>query len=140
MDEVGEAAGESGKTVQRYIWLSRLSDALLEMVDNKKIGMMQGIDLSFLDGQAQEWVKTVLVATGVPVSTQQSEKLKEYGKKGELTLSMVQSILSEEKPKERKVTIRQDKISRYFPEEYTSEEIEDVILGLLEEWRMSRGR
>lgn len=67
LDEVGEAAGESGKTVQRYIWLSRLSDALLEMVDNKKIGMMQGIDLSFLDRQAQEWVKTVLAATGVPV-------------------------------------------------------------------------
>ena len=26
LDEVGEAAGESGKTVQRYIWLARLSD------------------------------------------------------------------------------------------------------------------
>lgn len=28
LDEVGEAAGESGKTVQRYIWLARLSDEL----------------------------------------------------------------------------------------------------------------
>lgn len=135
LDEVGEAAGESGKTVQRYIWLSRLSDALLEMVDNKKIGMMQGIDLSFLDRQAQEWVKTVLAATGVSVSTLQSARLKECGRNGELSLSMVQSILSEERPKDRKVTIRQDKISRYFPEEYTSEEIEDVIFVLLEEWK-----
>lgn len=32
LDEVGEAAGESGKTVQRYIWLARLSDELLDMV------------------------------------------------------------------------------------------------------------
>lgn len=35
LDEVGEAAGESGKTVQRYIWLARLSDELLDMVDKK---------------------------------------------------------------------------------------------------------
>ena len=55
LDEVGEAAGESGKTVQRYIWLSRLSDELLEMVDKKKIGLVQGVDISFLTEQAQEW-------------------------------------------------------------------------------------
>ena len=48
---------------------------------------------------------------------------------------MVQYILSEEKPKERKVTLRQDKIKEYFPEEYSSEEIEDVIIKLLEEWK-----
>lgn len=47
MDEVGEDAGESGKTVQRYIYLSRLSDELLELVDKRKIGLVQGVDLSF---------------------------------------------------------------------------------------------
>lgn len=138
LDEVGEAAGESGKTVQRYIWLSRLSDALLEMVDNKRIGIAQGIDLSFLDRQAQDWVEAVLVETGVTISAIQSANLKEYGRKGELTFPMVQLILSEERPKERKVTIRQDKISRYFPEEYTSEEIENVIFELLEEWKIRK--
>ena len=33
-DMVGEAAGDSGRTVQRYIRLAALSDALLEYVDN----------------------------------------------------------------------------------------------------------
>ncbi len=135
LEEVGEAAGESGKTVQRYIWLSRLSDALLEMVDNKKIGIAQGIDISFLDKKAQDWVKTVLMEIGASLSLAQSAALKEYGRRGELTLPMVQYILSEEKPKERKVTLRQDKIKEYFPEEYSSEEIEDVIIKLLEEWK-----
>ena len=45
LDEVGEAAGESGKTVQRYVWLARLSDELLGMVDAKKIGIAQGVDI-----------------------------------------------------------------------------------------------
>ena len=135
LDEVGEAAGESGKTVQRYIWLARLSDELLEMVDKKKIGLVQGVDISFLKEQAQEWVQVIMEETGANISTVQSAKLKEYGKKGELTMPMVRLILTEEKPKERKVTLKAEKISRYFPEEYSESEIEHVIIELLEEWQ-----
>lgn len=140
LDEVGEAAGESGKTVQRYIYLSRLSDELLELVDKRKIGLVQGVDLSFLNDQEQEWVLAVIEETGVSVSTSQSSKLKEYGKNNELTLPMVRLILTESKQKERKVIIKADKISRYFPEEYSSEEIEKVIYQLLEEWNSSESR
>lgn len=135
LDEVGETAGESGKTVQRYIWLSRLSDELLEMVDKKKIGLVQGVDISFLTEQAQEWVQVIMEETGTNISTVQSAKLKEYGKKGELTMPMVRLILIEEKPKERKVTLKAKKISRYFPEEYSESEIENIIIELLEEWQ-----
>lgn len=138
LDEVGEAAGESGKTVQRYIWLARLSDELLDMVDKKKIGLVQGVDISFLTEQAQEWVQVILEETGAAISTTQSSKLKEYGKNGELTLLMVRLILTEEKPKERKVTIKADKISRYFTEDYSSEDIENIIYQLLEEWNTGK--
>lgn len=135
LDEVGEAAGESGKTVQRYIWLARLSDELLELVDRKKIGLVQGVDISFLSEDAQQWVLVILEESGANISTVQSAKLKEYGKSGELTLPMVRLILTEEKPKERKVTIKSEKISQFFSEEYSSEEIEGIILQLLEEWQ-----
>ena len=135
LDEVGEAAGESGKTVQRYVWLARLSDELLDMVDKKKIGIAQGVDISFLSEEAQQWVSVILEETGVAVNASKSAKLKEYGKNGELTLAMVRLILVEEKPRERKVTIRGDKISRYFSEEYSNDDIEGVILQLLEEWQ-----
>ena len=139
LDEVGEAAGESGKTVQRYIWLARLSDELLDMVDKKKIGLVQGVDLSFLDAETQQWVQVILEETGVVISTAQSAKLKEYGKNGELTLPMVRLILTEEKPKERKVTIKPDKISEFFAENYSSEDIENIIYQLLEEWSAING-
>lgn len=136
LDEVGEAAGESGKTVQRYVWLARLSDELLTMVDEKKLGLVQGVDISFLTEQQQEWVSVILDETGAAMSTAQAAKIKEYGKSGELTLPMVRLILTEEKPKERKVTIKADKISRYFPEEFSNDEIESVIYQLLEEWNI----
>ena len=134
-DEIGETAGESGKTVQRYIWLSKLNEELLEMVDNKKLGIVQGTDISFLAEDEQEWVVQLLAEQKVNVSTEQSSKLKEYAKKGELTRAMAELILSEQKPKERKLTIKAEKVSQYFPEDYTEKEMEAVILELLEEWK-----
>ena len=135
LDEVGEAAGENAKKVQRYIWLSRLSDELLEMVDTKKLGFSQGVDISFLPEEAQQWVEVIIEEQGCNVSTVQSGKLKEYGKSGELTFAMVRLILTEEKPKERKVTLKADKISKYFSDSYSNEEIENVIISLLDKWR-----
>ena len=135
LEEVGEAAGESGKTVQRYVWLARLSDELLGMVDAKKIGIAQGVDISFLSEEQQQYVTVILQETGVSVSNAQAAKLKEYGKRGELTLAMVRLILAEEKPKERKVTIKGEKISRYFSEDYSNDDIESIIIQLLEEWQ-----
>ena len=135
LDEVGEAAGENAKKVQRYIWFSRLSDELLEMVDTKKLGFSQGVDISFLSEEAQQWVEVIIEERGCNVSTVQSGKLKEYGKSGELTLAMVRLILMEEKPKERKVTLKADKISKYFSDSYSNEEIENVIISLLDKWR-----
>lgn len=135
LDEVGEAAGENAKKVQRYIWLSRLSDELLAMVDGKKLGFSQGVDISFLAEEAQQWVQAVIEEKGCNVSMAQSAKIKEYGKTGELTLAMVRLILTEEKPKERKVTLKADKIREYFAEDCSSEEIEGIIIQLLDEWK-----
>lgn len=139
LEEVGETAGENAKKVQRYIWLARLSDLLLEMVDSKKLGFSQGVDISFLSEEAQQWVQVVLEDSRCAVSMVQSAKLKEYGKSGELTLAMVRLILTEEKPKERKVTLKADRIKEYFAEDYSNEEIENIIISLLDKWKAERG-
>ena len=85
------------------------------------------MDISFLSEEAQQWVEVIIEERGCNVNTVQSGKLKEYGKSGELTLAMVRLILTEEKPKERKVTLKADKISKYFSDSYSNEEIENVI-------------
>lgn len=135
IEEMGETAGESGKTVQRYIWLSRLSDSLLDMVDRKKIGFVQGLDISFLSGEEQMWVQDILEKYGTCISASQSARLKEYSRKGELTPAVAESILKEKKEKMRKITIRKDAVRKYFSDEYSNEEIERIILELLEGWK-----
>ena len=83
-------------------------------------------------------MQVILEETGAAISTTQSSKLKEYGKNGELPLPMVRLISTEEKPKQRKVTIKADKISRYFTDDYSSEDIENIIYQLLEEWNTGK--
>ena len=138
LGELGETAGESAKTVQRYIWISRLSDSLLDMVDTKKIGIMQAVDLSFLSENAQQWVLDVIQEINVGITTQQSAMLKESDKKGELTFPMVRMLLEKEKTVERKVIIKTERINSYFPATYSRKEIENIIYQLLDNWKSTQ--
>jgi len=60
LQQIGEENGENYKSVQRYIWLSRLNDELLDWVDTKRLGLGQGVDLSWLDEKEQNLVLKVL--------------------------------------------------------------------------------
>ena len=68
----------------------------------------------------------------------QSAKLKEYEKQDTLTPAVVRLILEETKSYKRKVTLKMDKLSQYFDDRYSSEEMENIILHLLEEWKKTQ--
>ena len=120
LDQVGEAAGENSKKVQRYIWLSRLADQMLQMVDEKRLGFSQGVDLSFLSKKSQQIVADAIERSKCTVSMGQSAKLKEYEKKNELTSTVVRLILEEKNVHKRKVTLKMDKLSQYFDDRYSN--------------------
>lgn len=138
LDQVGEAAGENAKKVQRYIWLSRLSDQLLQMVDDKRLGISQGVDLSFLSERSQELVADAIGKEKYTVSLEQSAKLKDYEKQDTLTPTVVRLILEGTQSHKRKITFKTDKLNQYFDEHYSSEEIESIILHLLDEWKKTQ--
>lgn len=64
--------------------------------------------------------------------------MKEYEKKNELTSTVVRLILEEKNVYKRKVTLKMDKLSQYFDDRYSSEEMESIILHLLEEWKKTQ--
>lgn len=115
--------------------MAGLLDELLDMVDKKRLGFIPGVDISYLTEEQQYWVLEILSTTSMVISKAQAASLKEYAKTGELTFAMVDLILSEKKKTERKLIINTDKISQYFPEDYTNEDMEVVIVQLLDEWR-----
>lgn len=138
LDMLGEAAGESGKTVQRYICLSRLSDALLTLVDERKMPITTGVDLSFLNEKEQGWVEERMDEARIIVSPSQATQLKEYSKRRELTKAAVGLIIAQDKPKQRKFVIKGERLADYFPEDVTEEEIEKTIIRLLDDWKKEK--
>ncbi len=140
LENIGEAAGESGKTVWRYICLSRLSDMLLNLVDEKKLPVRSGVEISYLKSREQEWLSAVIYETGAIVAPAQAEKIRGYSEEKELTKTLIREILSDDKPKRRKFVMKGERLLDYFSEETTEEEIEETIIALLDEWKRKGGK
>ena len=138
-DAIGEAAGDSGRTVQRYIRLSELVEELLDYVDENKIPMVVGEKLSYLKAEEQAWVVDAIGNSGIFPSKVQAELLKAGSEAGELTEGKVYAVLVRKEEENVNVTISAKKIRNYFPVEYSKEQIEDVIYTLLEEWKQKEG-
>lgn len=135
LQEMSEQAGESMKTIQRLICIASLNKELLDMVDEKKLGLRQGLDISFIPGEHQEIVYKVIKDMNVALSLEQSARIKEASRKGYLNEDFLRDYLSEKKPKPRKVVLNQKKLDDYFTPDMTSEAIEKLIVKLLDEWK-----
>lgn len=131
---VGEAAGESGRTVQRFIRLTYLLPELLQFVDQNQLAPFAGEKLSYLKEKEQEWVlKEMKEKEIVPIGSQ-AEKLKEESLKKTLTYHRVQEILKQNE-KTAGISISAKKIRDYFPKDYTKKQMEAVIFELLASWK-----
>lgn len=133
--EMGEVAGESGKTVQRMLRLSLLSDGLLARIDAGKLGVIQGVSLSYLSEADQETVLAVLEEDNISPTKLQAEKIRNYAESKKLTEFMVRVFLTDKKPKKKKIQLGESIINEFIPEEYSEEETLDLIVELLRKWK-----
>ena len=135
-DVIGEENGMSGRQVKRYIRLTELIPELLECTDNKKIGLVMGVDLSYLDEQVQKWVYEYFKENGF-LKPVQVEALKNYPNLSNVTQFSVISIMNDalpKKSKESKLSFSAKKLDKYFPPQYSTKERESIIIQLLEQW------
>lgn len=135
---VAENTDDSARQVQRYIRLTNLIDPLLTMVDEKQIAITAAVELSYLGSKEQAQVMEVIDAEATAPSIAQATKIHNFSKEGKLSPAVIESIMQEEKSPKRKVTISEDKINRYFPENYTKEQIEETVLRLIRGWYKKR--
>lgn len=140
LDEMSETAGESRKTIQRLICISNLSDEYLELIDSKKLGIAQGIDLSYITEDEREIVLKVMKDMGVMINMEQSARIKNASKEGLFNEQWLREILNYKKPAVRKVVFNQSRLDSYFEPNMTNEDIEGIIVKLLDEWKAKGGR
>ena len=139
-DAVGEKAGDSGRTVQRYIRLASLINDLLELVDEGNIKMVAGERLSYLKAEEQELVLEAVANISIYPSPVQAEQIKDMSEKGTLSEKNVYALLVKKENSGQSVTISPKKIRNYFPTAYTKAQIEEVIYSLLEQWKQGKER
>ena len=132
---VAENTGESIKQVQRFIRLTNLIPALLDMVDNKKIAFNPAVELSYLTQEEQGKLVDTMESEQATPSLSQAQRLKKFSQEGKLTEESMLAIMSEEKkPEIGKVTLGTDTLRKYFPTNWTPKQMEDQILKLLNNW------
>ena len=131
--EIGEAYGESYKTVQRYIRLTNLHPKLLEYVDEGRIAFTPAVELSYLnDIEQQDLIQTIESEDCTP-SLSQAVRMKKLSQQGLLDDDKILEIMSEEKANQKeRIKIPTEKLRKYFPRDFSTSQIEDAIIKMCE--------
>ena len=131
---LAEQTGDSVKQVQRYIRLTHLVRPILDMVDQNRFAFNAAVEISYLPEEHQNTLLEAMDYAQVSPSLAQARRIRAFSDSGKLDANVLDAILSEEKPLERKVTLRGDKLQKFFPSNYTPLQMEKVITQLLEDW------
>ena len=121
--------------VARYISLTKLIPSLLVLVDEEKLSITSAADyISDLSESEQTDLVSVMDKLSVIPGRGQLTKIKQYSKDGTLTITVIEALLSAERPAAVQVVLKQKRLHQYFPPSYTAQQMEDVIVSLLETW------
>jgi ParB family chromosome partitioning protein len=136
---LAEQAEDNVTAIQRYIRLTNLIPPLMEAVDAGKLKFVPAADyISHLTEKEQTYLQFLMERDEVSPSVDQAQRLKQISAEGKLENNIIDLIMREGKPLERKVTLRNDRLQKYFPASYTPKQMEEVIIKLLEGWHRRR--
>ena len=132
-EQIGYEAGISKDVVKRYIRLTNLVPPLLQMVDDGRIAFSPAVELSYLtrDEQAELW--DLIGREDATPSLSQALRMKLLSREAKLTPEVLYAILTEEKPNQKEqIRIKTESLRKYFPRNYSAQQMEREIIKLLE--------
>lgn len=139
--ELGEQVGDSARQVQRYIRLTNLIPELLEMVDQKQISFNPAVELSYLAPEEQAVFMQAMDEVQASPSLSQAQRLKKMAQEGNFTMDAAREIMNEVKKGDlERVTFRNEQLRKYFPKSYTTQQMQDTIIELLDHWQKKKAR
>ena len=130
---IAQQSDDSKSQVRRYIRLTYLIPEFLEKMDQGKIALSVGVELSFLDESSQREVLEQCAINDCTPSYSQAWRMHKADREGTLTKAVIQSIMSEEKANQKaRLKIPMERIRKFFPQSYTAAQIEDAVVKLCE--------
>ena len=115
-----------------------VGDLLVDLGDDYHI---VSVDISYLDKKIQDWLYEYICDNGF-IKPNQIAELRKFVGQGNMTQPLMISILNSTIPIKapaKKVTFTEKKLTKYFPEHYSSADMERVIVSLLERWKEEQG-
>ena len=138
-DLIAENSPDSSSQIQRYLRLNELNQDLLKMVDEGKIALTPAAELSFLSKEEQDLLLLTIESEQVKPSLSQAQRMKKLSRQGALTEDEILDIMLEQKkPECWNLSLPMNKITKYFPESYTPQKMEETIIKLLDAWMRHR--
>ena len=134
---VGEECGMKQVQVRKYVRLTELIQELMNLVDEKKVPIVLGVELSYLDHDIQGWVYEYIKENGF-LKKEQVEALRKQANPENMTQFTVISIMNDALPGNKasgRVNLSEKKLDKYFPSHVSANERERVILNLLQKWK-----
>lgn len=133
-EKIALEAGESRNQIKRYIRLTELDPELLEMTDEKKIPFNTSVELSYLKFDEQQLLLLYMKKHEFVPSMNQAQMMKQISKESELTYQQIDEICSVKKQATLKIQLPSKTLRKYFPKNYSIEQMEEVLYRLLEKW------
>ncbi len=136
--ELAESTVDSARQIQRYIRLTELIDPLLNLVDEKRLPLNAAVELSYLGTKAQADVVQMIERHEAVPSIGQAATMRKFAEENRLSYDVMDSIMLEQKPEKIKVVLKEDRLRKYFPKNYTPKQMQDIIEKLLSKWARNR--
>ena len=130
---VGADTGDSHEQVRRYIRLTNLIPEILQYVDDGRISFTPAVELSYLNEVEQQDLLEQIEENDCTPSLSQACRFKKISQAEGLTPEVIAEIMSEDKANQKeRIKIPAEKLRKYFPKNYTVEQIENEIIKLCE--------
>ena len=131
-DEITAVTGDSRNQIYRYIRLTELIPALLDVVDEGRIGMRPAVELSYLSKEAQTQLADVMSYMDATPSHDQAIRMRKMSDAGKLTSEAIEAIMGELKPNQReKISFRADRLRQYLPQNLPPSQTEEYVIKAL---------
>jgi len=135
VEKLANESEDSRATIQRFIRLTELNTELKDKVNNEMLGVMVGVELSYLKQEEQEIVNEIIEETNIKLTMAQAKKLREVY--GTITKDNVLEIINgKKKDKEDKFTGKLSrKVYKKYKEKFDNDyEYSDIVDILLENY------
>ncbi len=135
-DIIAQQSDDSKTQVRRYIRLTHLIPELLDLMDEGKIALSVGVELSYLDDQSQYDVLEQCEQNDCTPSYSQAWRMHKADREGLLTKAVIQDIMCEEKANQKEtIKVSAERLRAVLPKGMDSQKTEDFIIRACEHYR-----